>query len=151
MNYDQHVYHKWHVFVILFYMSCPEPSMGISHVGSFPVQSGGSLINFLALLCVGLALTRETSYIHILVPFRCSWQACGGCKASRNFWLSVIWECPYISHASRRHWGYLYICLSGISLSVSTSIVCQQLYYCRPVIPVDQHHCWSQAVSCMAG
>ena len=25
-----------------FFMSCPEPTMGISGVGSFPVQSGGS-------------------------------------------------------------------------------------------------------------
>ena len=27
-----------------FLMSCPEPPMGISSVGLFPVQSGGSLI-----------------------------------------------------------------------------------------------------------
>ena len=33
----------------LFFMSCPEPPMGISSVGSFPVQSGGSLIFFPAL------------------------------------------------------------------------------------------------------
>ena len=31
---------------VLFFMSCQEPPMGISGVGSFPVQSGGSLIFF---------------------------------------------------------------------------------------------------------
>ena len=36
--------HKWHVFTILFFMSCPEPPMGISGVGSFPVWSRGTLI-----------------------------------------------------------------------------------------------------------
>ena len=36
--------HKWNVFAI--FMPCPEPPMGISSVGSFPVWSGGSLINF---------------------------------------------------------------------------------------------------------
>ena len=42
MFHDQYVSHKWHVFIILFFMSCPEPPMGKSSVGSFPVQSGGS-------------------------------------------------------------------------------------------------------------
>ena len=46
MFHDQHVSPKWHVFVILlFFMFCSEPPMGISSVGSFPVQCGGSLIN----------------------------------------------------------------------------------------------------------
>ena len=54
MNHGQHVYHKWHVFVI--FMSCPELSMGVCGMGSFPVQSGGSLIKFLALLGVGSLL-----------------------------------------------------------------------------------------------
>ena len=49
MFHDQHVSHKWHVFVILFILSCPEPPMGISSVGSFQVQSGGSQITFPAL------------------------------------------------------------------------------------------------------
>ena len=43
-------FHTWHVSAILFvFMPCPEPPMGISGVGSFPVQSGGSLIFFWAL------------------------------------------------------------------------------------------------------
>ena len=47
MFHDQHVSHKWHVFVILlFLMSSAEPPVGISCVGSFPVQTGGSLIIF---------------------------------------------------------------------------------------------------------
>ena len=29
---------------VVFFMPCPELAMGISSVGSFPVQSGGSLI-----------------------------------------------------------------------------------------------------------
>ena len=33
----------------LFFMLCPEPPMGIPSVGSFQVQSGGSLILFPAL------------------------------------------------------------------------------------------------------
>ena len=42
MFHDQHVSHKWHVFVILlFFFTCPAHSlMGISGVGSFPVWSG---------------------------------------------------------------------------------------------------------------
>ena len=47
MFHGQHVSHKWHVF-LNFVMSCPEPPMGRSEVGSFPVWSGGSLIIFLA-------------------------------------------------------------------------------------------------------
>ena len=48
MFHDQHVSHKWHVFAI-FFVSCPEPPVGISDVGSFPMWSGGSLITFQAL------------------------------------------------------------------------------------------------------
>ena len=48
MVHDQHVF-TWHVSAILFFMPCSEPPMGISGVGSFPVQSGGSLIFFPAL------------------------------------------------------------------------------------------------------
>ena len=51
--------HKWHVFAILFlFMSCPEPPMGISGVGSFPVWSGGSVIIFQFFTCRNLALNR---------------------------------------------------------------------------------------------
>ena len=42
MFHDQHVSHKWHVFV--FFMSCSEHPMG-----SFYVESSGSLIIFSAL------------------------------------------------------------------------------------------------------
>ena len=51
--------HKWHVFAIMFlFMSCPEPPMGKSGVGSFPVWSGGSLILFQLFRCRNLALNR---------------------------------------------------------------------------------------------
>ena len=49
MFHDQHVSHKWHLFVILFFMSCLEPFMGIYHVSSFQVQSRGSVIIFPAI------------------------------------------------------------------------------------------------------
>ena len=41
-----------------FFMPCPEPPMGISHVGSFPVWCGGSLIIFQLFICRNLALNR---------------------------------------------------------------------------------------------
>ena len=40
----------------VFFMSCPEPPIGISGVGSFPVQSGGSLNIFSSSLGVGIEL-----------------------------------------------------------------------------------------------
>ena len=43
----------------VFLMSYPEPSMGISSVGSFPVQSGGPLNIFQLLRCRNLALNRD--------------------------------------------------------------------------------------------
>ena len=46
MFHDQHVSPRWHVFAISFFMSCPEPPVGISGVGSFSVWSEGSLIIF---------------------------------------------------------------------------------------------------------
>ena len=52
---DQHVYHKWHVCNLIF-MSCPELPMGIFGVGTFPVWSGCSLINFPAHSGVGSLL-----------------------------------------------------------------------------------------------
>ena len=64
MSHEQHVSHKWHVFVNLsFLMSCPEPLMGISKVGSFPVQSGGFLMIFQLFRCRNLSLNRDVSYI----------------------------------------------------------------------------------------
>ena len=45
------------------FMSCSEPLMGISGVGSFLVQSGGSLIIFQLFKCRNLALNRMLSYI----------------------------------------------------------------------------------------
>ena len=47
---------------VSFFMSCPEPPMGISGVGSFPVWSEGSLIIFQFLRCRNSALNRGFSY-----------------------------------------------------------------------------------------
>ena len=63
MFHDQHVSPIWHIFVILFFVSCPEFDMGISGVGSFPVQSGGSLIIFKFFRYRNLALNRMFLYI----------------------------------------------------------------------------------------
>ena len=46
MFHDQHIFTDGMYLQFLVFMSCPEPPMGISSVGSFPVQSGGSLIIF---------------------------------------------------------------------------------------------------------
>ena len=43
---------------VLFFVSCPEPPMVISSVGSFLVQSGGSLIIFQLFRCRNLTLNR---------------------------------------------------------------------------------------------
>ena len=63
MFYGQHVLKNgmYLPFCVLF-MSCPEPPMCISSVGSFPVQSAGSLINFQLFRCRNLALNRFFSY-----------------------------------------------------------------------------------------
>ena len=55
MFHDQHVLtYGMYLPFCSFFMSCPEPPMGISGVGSFPVQSGGSLIIFQFLRCRNL-------------------------------------------------------------------------------------------------
>ena len=46
MFHDQHVFTDGMYLPFPFFMSCPEPPMGISSVSSFPVQYGGSLIFF---------------------------------------------------------------------------------------------------------
>ena len=51
------------------FMPCPEPPMCISSVGSFPVQSGGSLIFFQLLRCRNLALNRVFSYFLVVGMF----------------------------------------------------------------------------------
>ena len=45
-----------------FFMSCPEPHMGISGVGSFPVWSGGSLIIFQLIRSRNLALNSFSKF-----------------------------------------------------------------------------------------
>ena len=50
-------------------MPCPEPPMGISSVGSFPVWSGGSLIFFQLFMCRNLALNRVVSYFLVAGMF----------------------------------------------------------------------------------
>ena len=54
MFHDDHVFTDGMYLPFLFFMSCPEPPMGISSVGSFPVWSGGSLNIFSSSLGVGI-------------------------------------------------------------------------------------------------
>ena len=49
MVHDQHVFTHGMYLPFVFFMPSPEPPMGISSVGSFPVQSGDSLIFYPAL------------------------------------------------------------------------------------------------------
>ena len=58
MFHDQHVLTNGMYLPFCLFMSYPEPSMGISSVGSFPVWSGGSLIIFQLFRCRNLALNR---------------------------------------------------------------------------------------------
>ena len=55
MFHDQHVLtNGMYLPFCSFFMSCPEPSMGVSGVGSFPVESGGSLNLFSSSLGAGI-------------------------------------------------------------------------------------------------
>ena len=54
MFHDQHLLTNDIYLPFCFFMSCPEPPMGISSVGSFPVWSGGSLIIISSSLGVGI-------------------------------------------------------------------------------------------------
>ena len=52
---DQHVLtNGMYLPFCSFFMSCPEPPMGISGVGSFPVQPGDSLTYYFQVLGVGI-------------------------------------------------------------------------------------------------
>ena len=92
----------------------------------------------------------------------------GDCQASRYVWMAIYalgdictspFTCasPYISVHLLIDTGA--ICLSVrhfhvskyIHLSIGSCIACHQVYDCWPVISLDQHHCWSLAVSYMAG
>ena len=54
MFHDRHVLTNGMYLPFYFFMSCPEPPVGISSVASFPVQSGGSLNFFPSSLGVGI-------------------------------------------------------------------------------------------------
>ena len=141
------------------FMSCPEPTMGISIVGSCPSVVWRFSNKYSSLFrCRKLALTRETSKTFELI-FDIFGRHMGvvnhlGMSCCLSACLSVCSGiCQYI-HMSRGTfctpicpgdiWGgssSLSLCLSGICLSISSSIAFQNLYNCRSVKPVDQHHC----------
>ena len=82
MFHDQHVLtNGMYLSFCCFCMSCPEPPMSISGVGSFPVQSGGSLIIFQFLRCRNLALNK---------PFPTF------LRGRYVLYLGSVWMFPYI-------------------------------------------------------
>ena len=54
MFHDQHVLTNGMCLPFCFFMSCTEPPMGVSSVGSFPVWSRGSLNIFSSSLGAGI-------------------------------------------------------------------------------------------------
>ena len=88
MFHNQHVSHIWHVFVILFFMSCPDPPLDILGVGSFSVLSGGSLIIFQLFRCRNLALNRMFSYIR---------GRPGGCQHRGHLYTPIHSYAPHTS------------------------------------------------------
>ena len=97
MFHDQHVSHKWHDFAIIL-MPWPEPPMGISSVGSFPVQSGGSyFILEPGMFYTHMSDTCPTCLYAPMFPY-ISLYAWG--------YLHVIWgNTPYVGV-----WGHQHIC-----------------------------------------
>ena len=105
-------------------MSCPEPPMGISGVGSFPLWSGGSLIIFFQLFrCRNLALNRFSYFslvagmfylrgVSICLPYICT-----PCM----FVCSHMFVCPQHPHMFKHPYMspcspvYLYV-LRGICI-----------------------------------
>ena len=157
-NHDQHVYHKWHVFVIFYVLH--RASYGYIWCGYIP-SAVWRLSNKVSspFRCMNVALTRETPCIfefHLGVVVR----QVGGCQASGYVWLSVHWghlniplyfctcpiylyvpTCQYVPHTWRRHLERPSVCLYVRHFCVCQYIPCsQQLYYCRPIIPIDQHY-----------
>ena len=69
--------------------------------------------------------------------------------------ISEGYICTFVSPYTSRKDICLSVCQASLCLSihpfVSSSIACQKLYNCRPIIPVDECHCWSHVVSCMVG
>ena len=165
MFHNQHVYDRWHVFIIFSFFCLPRASYFYIQCGFIPSMVWRFCNIFSSSFkCRKLALSKETSYI----PFRCSWQAYWGlsgiwvylavCLCIGGICVSSIYPpyiCAYVTsyvHMSPIHpgniWGppvYLsvrHFCVCQYThLSLSSSIACQQLYNCGPVIPVDQCHC----------
>ena len=74
MFHDEHILtNGMYLPFCSFFMSCPEPPMGISGMGSFPVWSGGSLIFFQFLRCRNLALNRVFPTFLVAGKFFYSW------------------------------------------------------------------------------
>ena len=76
MFHDQHVLTNGMYLPFYFMMSCPEPRMDISSVGSFPVQSGGSLNIISSSLCVGISFKYVFSYFSLEAGVSHFWGIC---------------------------------------------------------------------------
>ena len=68
-EHDQHVYYKWHAFVILYFMSSSEAPLCISSVHSFPLLSAAFLIMFSVVLHVGTYICMSSGTINHLSEF----------------------------------------------------------------------------------
>ena len=84
--------------IFMFY---PEPHMGISSVGSFQVQFGGSLIFYRSFRCRKIALKREDS-LHLGVGIDAFGQVYGGLWAiGTSVVLAIhlsVHLCIYVYH-----------------------------------------------------
>ena len=138
------------------FLPCPEPPMGLSGVGSFPVWSGGYLI-FSSSFRSWKSVLNRINYWHLSVvlgAFCLVWQAYG-----RLFGMSV---CPHLclySHASIRMPIKLYVCLDS-TFWLYVSSVCSSLCFlvCLHgcVAPIcllcylGFHPCVGQACRCLS-
>ena len=68
MVHDQRVFTHGMYLPFCFFMSCPEPPMGISSVGSFPVWRFSNIF-FQLFRCRNLALNRVFSYFLVVGMF----------------------------------------------------------------------------------
>ena len=82
MVYEQHVYHKWDVFVIVLFYVLPKASSGYIQCGFINSAVWRFCNKFsCSFRCRKLALTRETSYIFDFISDVVG-RDVGGCQAS---------------------------------------------------------------------
>ena len=112
------------MYLSFCFMSCSEPPLGISGVGSFPVWSGGSQIAFQLFRCRNLALNRDVFPTLEAGMWGCQHR---GCPYATHMSIHPI--CPYapypctsvcspIPYVPPCHGDFEGICLVFLCLSV---------------------------------